>query len=112
MALPFAKIRSKALVAAILSVFLAFSALLPFAAVTSAQDATPEAEATAAPDLPEITISVLEDGTYSINLPVPVLPGQYVVTVVNNSDALAVADLALLPEDVGFGDFTSAIFGA
>jgi len=93
----------------VLSLLLAFTALLPFAGTATAQDASPEAVETAAPDLPEITITVRE-GSYSINLPVPVLPGQYLVTVVNETDALAVADLVALPEDVAFGDLSSVLF--
>jgi hypothetical protein len=111
MASPFADIRSKALVAAMLSVLLAFTALLPFATSASAQEATPETEVTATPDLPEITITV-SDSSYSINLPVPVLPGQYVITVVNETESLAVADIVALPEDVSFGDFTSTLFSS
>jgi hypothetical protein len=109
MALPFAKIRSRALIAAVLSVVMAFAALLPFAGSASAQDATPEAALTAAPDLPVITVTV-EESAYSINVPAPVLEGQYVIKVVNTTDALAVADLVALPEDVSFGDFTSTLF--
>lgn len=115
MAILFAEIRSRALVAAVLSVVLALAALLPFAGLASAQDATPEAEATpaevetAAPDLPVITITVEAD-TYSINVPAPVLEGQYVVAVVNTTDALAVANLVVLPEDVAFGELTSTLF--
>lgn len=113
MAIPFAEIRSRALVAAVLSVILAFAALLPFAGSAAAQDATatPEAVETAAPDLPEITITVEAD-TYSINVPAPVLEGQYVVTVVNTTDALAVANMVVLPEEVAFGELTNTLFSS
>jgi hypothetical protein len=52
----------------------------------------------------------VEESAYSINVPAPVLEGQYVIKVVNTTDALAVADLVVLPEDVSFGDFTSTLF--
>lgn len=107
MASPFTHIRSKALAGAILSLLLAFAALLP--AAVNAQDATPEPVETAAPDLPAITITV-DEGTYSINVPAPVLEGQYLITVVNNTESLAVANLVLLPEEVTFGDLTSSLF--
>jgi hypothetical protein len=108
MASPFTPTRSRALVGAILSLLLALAVLLPSS--VKAQDATPEPVETAAPaDLPVITITVSE-GTYSINVPAPVLEGQYVITVVNETDTLAVANLVALPEEVTFGDLTSTLF--
>jgi hypothetical protein len=107
-----ASIRSKAVLAAVLSLLLAVSAVMPFARVATAQEATPEAPVSAVPaDLPVITITVNEFA-YSINLPVPVLPGQYVISVVNTTDALAVANVVGLPEEVAFGDLTSVLFSS
>jgi len=112
MASPFAYIRSKALISGLLSMILALAAVLPFANLAGAQEATPEVAETAAPDLPAITITVTADNVYSINVPAPVLEGQYLVRVVNETEALAVANLVVLPEDVSFGDLTSTLFSS
>jgi len=111
MALPFAEIRSRALIAAVLSAFMVLATLLPFAGSASAQDATPEADTSAVPaDLPVITITVAED-TYSIRVPgSPVPEGQYVIEVVNTTESLAVANLVQLPEGTSFGELSSTLF--
>jgi hypothetical protein len=111
MALPFAEIRSRAIIAAVLSAMMVLATLLPFAGSASAQDATPEPAASAAPaDLPVIIITVRED-TYSIKVPgSPVVEGQYLIQVVNTTDTLAVANIVELPEGVSFGDLSSTLF--
>lgn len=90
--------------------------------LVSAQDATPEAgvmaEATPAgvPTLAELESAnqvdvVANKNSYAIYVTGENQPGWYVFNVENASETDASFNLAKLPEGVGVGDFTSAIFG-
>mgnify|MGYP001264852729 CR=1 FL=1 len=87
-------------------------ALLAAPLGAAAQDATPmaspEADALAATGLPEITITAQET-IYSPSVPGAMLEGWYIITLVNETDAVASASLGSLPEGQTVGDLTSVL---
>jgi hypothetical protein len=70
--------------------------------------ASPEADALAATGLPEITITAQET-IFSPSQPGALIEGWYIITLVNETDAVASANLGTLPEGQTVGDLTSVL---
>lgn len=92
------------------SLFVALFAALPVAAQDASPVATPEAPADplVAAGLPEIAITA-RDTTYSPSVPGAMLEGWYLITLINETAAVASANLGLLPEGQTVGDLTSVL---
>ena len=95
------------------SLLVALLAALPVAAQDASPAATPEAPADplVAAGLPEIAITARET-TFSPSVPGAMTEGWYLITLINETDALASANLGLLPEGQTVGDLTSALGAA
>ncbi len=110
-----ARVRGRSVTTLLLGVVMALIAVMPFASPAAAQDATPEAtpEPTglAALGLQEIQVTASAD-TYAFSYLPPLVEGWAVVTLVNESDAPAVINIAQLPEDTSVGDLSSTVFAA
>ncbi len=91
----------------VLGVVMALVAVLPFAGHVGAQDATPIAEELGL-DLPVVTITA-QESVLSISVVPPVLEGWTLVSLVNETEAIAGVNLALLPEEQTVGDLTSVV---
>ncbi|HWV23417.1 MAG TPA: hypothetical protein VNZ58_04435 [Thermomicrobiales bacterium] len=91
------------------------ASLLGIAAKAIAQDATPGASPEVADlgafeglDLTEIVVSATQY-TYSASVPGAMPEGWYIITLKNDSDAVASLNLAMLPEGTSGGDLSSAV---
>jgi len=94
------------------SAFVAIFAALPLG-YAAAQDATPvaspeAASALAASGLPEITVTAKET-IFSPKVPGAMLEGWYLITLVNDTDAVSSANLVMLPEGQTVGALTSLV---
>jgi hypothetical protein len=94
------------------SAFVALFAALPLG-YAAAQDATPvaspeAASALAASGLPEITVTAKET-IFSPKVPGAMLEGWYLITLVNETDAISSANLVMLPEGQTVGALTSLV---
>ncbi len=99
--------RDRSVAVLVLSVVMALVAVLPFSGHVGAQDATPEGEGVGL-DLPEITVTA-QESVLSIRVVPPVLEGWTLVTLVNESEAVAGVNFGLLPEEQNVGDLTTVI---
>jgi hypothetical protein len=101
----------RAFAVVVTSVLVALFAALP-AGMAAAQDAspvaTPETDALAAAGLPEIIITA-KDTTFSPSVPGAMVEGWYLITLTNETDVLASANIGMLPEGQTVGDLTSAL---
>lgn len=104
-----ARVRNRWYGVLLLGVVMALVAVLPFAGSVFAQDATPEAEGLGL-DLPEVQITVSES-TFSV-VGSDILEGWTIITLINETDALAVANLGQIPEEQSVGDLTTVISDA
>lgn len=109
-----ARVRGRSVTTLLLGVVVALLAIMPFAGSVAAQDATPEAEAEptglAALVLQEIVVTA-SDTTYAISgYTPPLVEGWTVITLVNDSQAPAVVNVAQLPEEATVGDLSSTLF--
>lgn len=91
----------------VLGVVMALVAVLPFAGHVGAQDATPIAEELGL-DLQVVTITA-QESVLSISVEPPVLEGWTLVSLVNETEAIAGVNLALLPAEQTVGDLTSVV---
>lgn len=91
----------------VVGVVMALVAVLPFAGHVGAQDATPIAEELGL-DLQVVTITA-QESVLSISVEPPVLEGWTLVSLVNETEAIAGVNLALLPEEQTVGDLTSVV---
>lgn len=98
--------RDRSFAMLLVGVVMALVAVLPFAGSAGAQDATPAAEGLGL-DLPEIQITA-SDTTFSVQGSA-ILEGWTIITLVNESQAPAVANLARLPEGQSVGDLTTVL---
>lgn len=99
--------RNRSVTGLVLGVVMALVAILPFAGHAGAQDATPIADELGL-DLPVVTITA-QESVLSINVVPPVLEGWTMVSLVNESEAIAGVNIALLPEEQSVGDLTSVV---
>lgn len=99
--------RNRSVVGLVLGVVMALVAMLPFAGHVGAQDATPIAEELGL-DLPVVNITA-QESVLSISVTPPVLEGWTLISLVNESEAAAGVNLALLPEEQSVGDLTSVV---
>ncbi len=106
--MPSERVRGRERSFAVLLVGLVMSliAVMPFASSVAAQDATPEAEGLGL-DLQEVQITVSED-TFSVSGS-ELLEGFTIITLINESENLAVANLGQIPEEQTVGDLTTVI---
>lgn len=91
------------------------AATASFAGLVTAQDASPEAEEVSAATLANLETATqvdvtVNDNSYAIFQAGENVPGWYVFTIENTSESDAAFNLALLPEGVEVGDFTSFLF--
>lgn len=98
--------RDRSFVVMLFGVILALVAVMPFAGSVGAQDATPEAEGLGL-DLPEVQITASES-TFSVSGSA-IVEGWTIITLTNESEAPAVANLAQLPEEQTVGDLTTVL---
>lgn len=99
--------RDRSVAVFVLGVVLTLVAVLPFAGYAGAQEATPE-PAGAGLGLPEVIVTA-QESVLSIRVAPPVLEGWTLVTLVNESEAVAGVNVALLPEEQSVGDLTSVV---
>lgn len=99
--------RNRSVAGLVLGVVMALVATLPFAGHVGAQDATPIA-AELGLDLPVVTITA-QESVLSISVQPPVLEGWTLVSLANESEAVAGVNLALLPEEQTVGDLTTVV---
>lgn len=99
--------RDRSVAALVLGVVLTLVAVLPFAGTAVAQDATPETAASGL-GLQEVTITA-QESVLSISVAPPVLEGWTLVNLINESEAIAGVNFALLPEEQTVGDLTSVV---
>lgn len=101
----------RAFAVVVTSVLVAFFAAMPVG-MAAAQDAspvaTPETDALAAAGLPEISITARET-TFSPSVPGAMVEGWYLMTLINETDVLASANIGMLPVDQTVGSLTSAL---
>jgi len=100
------RVRDRSFAVLLLGVVMALVAVMPFAGSAGAQDATPEAEGLGL-DLPEVQITASES-TFSVSGS-ELLEGWTIITLINESETAAVANLALLPEEQNVGDLTTVV---
>lgn len=100
------RVRDRSFAAVLIGVVMALVAVMPFAGSVGAQDATPEAEGLGL-DLPEVQITANES-TFSVSGSA-IVEGWTIITLVNETEAPAVANLALLPEEQSVGDLTTVV---
>lgn len=100
------RLRGQSLVALVLGVVLGLTALAPIASAQEAE-ATPEPEGLAALGLQEISFTA-SDAVSSFS-GFALLEGWTLLTLVNDSSALASVNVAQLPDDVEVGEFTSVL---
>ncbi len=98
--------RERSFTVLLVGLVMALIAVMPFASSVAAQDATPEAEGIGL-DLQEVQITV-SDETFSVSGS-DLLEGWTIITLINESEAPAVANLGLIPEEQTVGDLTSVI---
>ncbi len=98
--------RERSFAVLLVGLVMALIAVMPFASTVAAQDATPEAEGLGL-DLQEVQITVSEN-TFSVTGS-ELLEGLTIITLINESEAPAVANLGLIPEEQSVGDLTSVI---
>lgn len=91
----------------VLGVVMALVAVLPFAGHVGAQDATPIADELGL-DLPVVTVTA-QESVLSISVVPPVLEGWTLFSLVNESEAVANVNVALLPDEQTVGDLTSVV---
>lgn len=112
-----ARVRGRSVSTLLLGVVMALLAVMPFAGPVAAQDATPEAApeptGVAALGLQEVVVTASES-TYAISgYAPPLVEGWTVITLVNESEAPAVVNIAQLPEgEATVGDLSSTLFAA
>ncbi len=99
--------RNRSVAGFVLGVLMALVAILPFAGHVGAQDATPIATELGL-DLQTITVTA-QESVLSISVEPPVLEGWTLVSLVNESEAVAGVNLALLPEEQTVGDLTTVV---
>lgn len=93
----------------------AAAAATSFGSLVAAQDATPEVEESANGTLANLETAtqvevIANNNSYAVFQAGENVPGWYVFNLVNESESDAAFNLALLPEDVAVGDFTSFLF--
>ena len=98
--------RERSFAVLLVGLVMALIAVMPFASPVTAQDATPEAEGIGL-DLQEVQITVSEN-TFSVSGS-DLLEGFTIITLINESDALATANLGMIPEEQTVGDLTTVI---
>jgi len=106
--------RGRSVTTLLLGVAMALLAIMPFAGSVAAQDASPEAEAEAtglaALGLQEIVVTASAD-TYAVSgYTPPLVEGWTLLTLVNESEAPAVVNVAQLPEGTSVGDLSTTLF--
>lgn len=110
-----ARVRGRSVTTLLLGAAMALVAVMPFAGSAVAQDATPEAtpepSGLAALGLQEITVTAQAE-TNSITYTPPLVAGWALVSLVNESEAPAVINIAQLPEGSSVGELSSVAFSA
>jgi len=99
--------RDRSVAGLVLGVVMALVAFFPFAGYVAAQDATPIADELGL-ELQTVTITA-QESVLSIRVEPPVLEGWTMVSLVNESEAIAGVNFALLPEDQSVGDLTTVV---